>query len=396
MVLTSVMVIGPLINTGLSATSSLVIQDLEITASQFGFLTTACFAVSALGSLWLGSVSDRISGRLQILIILGGAALGLLMAALASSYLLLVAAVAVAGLAQAMSNPTTNRLIVLHVEPRKQPGWIGIKQSGSQGSQLLAGLLFPPVAVLVGWQGAAAAAAALAVLVLAWSWNQLPEEQPRNRRRTKVPRPAGPRSAALQERPKYGARVWLYCAQSAAASIGLTATNVYLPLFAHRSLDFSIVLAGLTSGLVGLVGVTARIFWSRRIAAGGRADSLLLVLAIGSVMGGLMLLFAEQSHLASLLWAGVVLHAIMALGVNVVIMAGMMRDVPASTAGGATGIVSLGMFFGIAAGPLAMGLFVDSAGGFFSGWLFVVVVNVFCVLLALVLKIRGDGVIRAT
>ncbi|XQN48032.1 MFS transporter, partial [Glutamicibacter creatinolyticus] len=40
--------------------------------------------------------------------------------------------------------------------------------------------------------------------------------------------------------------------------MGVQATNVYLPLFAVRELDFSLVLGGLTAAAAGAIGVTAR------------------------------------------------------------------------------------------------------------------------------------------
>lgn len=388
------MSVGPLINVGLSATSSLVIHDLNITVGQFGLLSTVCFLVSALGSIWLGHLSDHISGRAQLLAIFGGAAVALLMAALSPSYLWLMAAVAVSGLSQAMTNPTTNRLIVLHAPAGKRSGWIGIKQSSPQATQLFAGLFFPAVALLVGWKGAVGAASAIVIVLLFWAWNRLPDEPPHRRLRSRSVRHSdgpGGMSAVRRLRPKHGGRVWLYGGQACLASVGVSATNVYLPLFAQRGLGFPLILAGLTTAMVGLVGVAARLFWIRRMTAGTGTDTLLVILAVGSVLSSLLLLFSGQLHIGAMLWAGVILHGTMALGVNVVIMAGVMRDVPAGTAGGATGIVSLGMYLGIASGPLIMGLLLDATGRFLEGWLFLAILNAACSILAGVFRIRSRG-----
>jgi MFS family permease len=85
------------------------------------------------------------------------------------------------------------------------------------------------------------------------------------------------------------------------------------------------------------------------------------------------------------MWVAVALHGISALGVSVVLMSALMRVIPASSMVSASGMVTAGMFFGFALGPLGMGLLVSSAGGFLLGWIVVGAVYLLCALLALVL-----------
>src|SRR6185312_12730322 len=146
-VLCCAMGVGPLLNYGLSTLSPLIIADLRIGDAQFGLLATATFTSAALSSLWLGRLSDRISNRAQLILIFGGSAAAMALAALSRNYALLLLAALVAGPSQAISNPTTNHIIIHHVPPERRPGWIGIKQSGVQGCQLFAGLVFPAVAI---------------------------------------------------------------------------------------------------------------------------------------------------------------------------------------------------------------------------------------------------------
>src|SRR5699024_6495474 len=76
--------------------------------------------------------------------------------------------------AQAISNPTTNRVIIRAVPAAQRTGWIGVKQSGVQASQLFSGLFFPAVALALGWTGAALGGAVVCVLLWLVSLKYVP------------------------------------------------------------------------------------------------------------------------------------------------------------------------------------------------------------------------------
>ncbi|MCC3290939.1 MFS transporter [Arthrobacter sp. zg-Y1110] len=358
-VLVCAMGAGPMMNYGLSATSTLIMADLRISDAQFGLLAATCFAGAAVSSMWLGRLSDRISARSQLLIMFGGTAFALGFAALSGNYFWLLAAVLLSGPAQAISNPTTNRIIIHAVEPGKRPGWMGIKQSGVQASQLFSSLFFPAAALIAGWRGAAVGAVVVLLLLLAYAWYRLPPE----------PRLPAPRAPGQPADRKFPAAVWLLAAFALFSGAGMQATNVYLPLFAQREIGFSLLMGGVTAAVAGVVGVTSRVLWGRRMADGVRASTLLLILAAGAVCGAALLLAAGQTGAPALLWSGVVFHGASVLGVNVVVMAGVLREVPRERVGAASGAVSLGMYSGFALGPLAMGLLLQYSGGFLAGWL---------------------------
>jgi hypothetical protein len=79
--------------------------------------------------------------------------------------------------------------------------------------------------------------------------------------------------------------VWALAAFGLLNGIGVQATNVYMPLFAVRELDFSLVLGGATAALAGIVGVIARVSWARRMAKGASGPHLLLALALIALAG---------------------------------------------------------------------------------------------------------------
>ena len=374
-VLVCAMGAGPVMNYGLSAASSLIIDDLGISEAQFGLLATVCFLSAALSSVSLGRLSDRIPGRAQLLMIFGGTALALILMALSRNYVWLLVAVALSGPAQAISNPTTNRVITHHVEPARRPGWLGIKQSGVQASQLFSSLFFPAAALVAGWRGSATGAAVVMAALLLYSWNKLPADPPM---------PPQPKTAARGRQP-FPLTVWLLAGFALLSGAGMQATNVYLPLFAQRELGFSLLMAGAAAAAAGVVGVASRVLWGRRMAAGTTVPILLVTLALGAIGGAGLLLAAGQTGLPVFLWVGVALHGATVLGVNVVVMAAVLREVEPGRVGAATGVVSLGMYAGFAAGPLAMGLLLQHSGGFLAGWIFVGSGYLLCMALGLVL-----------
>ncbi|MGO2112098.1 MAG: MFS transporter [Pseudoclavibacter sp.] len=166
---------GPLLNFGLAGTSALVITTFGLTSAQFGLILTCIYASAALMSLVLGWLADRLPPRAQWAILFGGAVIALGLAGIAPSYGFLLATAVFSGLSQAMSNPTTNRAVTAIAPPNKRIGWIGIKQSGVQGAQLVSGLAFPPLTLWIGWEGAALTMSGLCVVLLIGAVTLIPD-----------------------------------------------------------------------------------------------------------------------------------------------------------------------------------------------------------------------------
>lgn len=387
--------VGPLLSYGLSTTSSLVIDDLGISEAEFGLLTTVTFFTASLTALWLGKLADQVSERTALLIIFGGAAASMLVAALSHSYFVLIAAMIISGGAQAMANPGTNRVVMRLDPPHKRPGRLGLKQSGVQGAQLFAGIFFPAVALLVGWQGAAAAAAVVILILAFFAARQVPAPPVDVRRRSAAIAATTHSAGAKEKSARLPGVVWAYAATALATGVGIQATNVYLPLFAQRELDFSLLLAGLTAALSGTVGIVARVSWGRTMALHRNGFSVLLILACGAAAGAVLLLSSAPTQQAWMLWAGTFLHGATALGVNVVVMAGAIREVPKDRVGATSGVVSLGMYVGFGIGPLLMGLLLQIFGGFQAGWSLVLAAYLLCAVICLASRLSGKGRARA-
>lgn len=405
--------IGPVLTYGLSATSELVIADLGIGAAEFGLLATVTFACAAVGNASLGRLADRLTDSvlMALIFVLSAVALGLV--AVPGGYVLVLIAVGLSGLAQSFPNGVTNRILLQRVPARRRIGWAGVKQSGVQASQLVASLAFPALAVWIGWRGASLLSVLLAVGLLVLTLRMLRATPRLNEIGTgQVPTSgtedesgtSSEASSASQDsvadgsndapgggapaRPRQPGAVWVLTAFGFLNGLGVQATNVYLPLFAVRELEFSLVAGGMTAAAAGAIGVAARVGWARVMSAGVAAPPLLLTLALTALAGSGAFFAAGATGWTGLLWAAVALHGSSALGVSVVLMGTLLRRIPAESMASSSGIVTAGMFAGFTLGPLVMGLLISTTGGFQAGWVAAAASYAGCVALAGVLVAR--------
>lgn len=358
--------IGPLVIYGLSALAPLVIEDLGLSKAAFGALATVAFLVAAAASAGLGSAADRLRGRAAVAAIFAVGVGALVAAASAESYAWLVCAVVLSGLAQSLSNPVTNRLVAAHAPASLRGTLVGLKQSGVQLSQLVAGLLLPSIALLAGWRGALGTGVAVGCVGLLLALWLVPGSGAGPVRRGRT---AGTGEAGGAGRGRLPGAVWWLAGYALLSGAALQATNVYLPLFAHQGIGLGPVLAGLAGAAAGGVGMVARVLWARAVGAGGRPHRALLLLAGTSVLSAGLLWGASVTGSAVLLWTGAVGHGASALAANAVLMVAVMGVVRADRLGRASGLLAVGLYLGFAAGPVTLGLVVDAVGSYTPGWL---------------------------
>lgn len=350
--LAACMGVGPLVLYAFTALSPLVTDDLGLTPTQYGAVSTIAFATAAGTALMLGGRTAGIpAGTLMIAVSLG-AAVGILLLAMATSYVAVVAAAVVAGAAQALSNPATNRLVA-GLAPERQGALIGWKQSGVQMSQLAAGLLVPSLAVLAGWRAAVVCCLVVASIGVVSAY--------------RVRRIGGNRPS-VHELGTGAISVPVLTAYTFFMGFGLQATNAYTPLFAHQRLGFGVRTAGLTAAVIGVVGLASRIWWGRRSDRKEPTASTFTALALGAAAGVALMLSAIWTG-GWAVWLGAGVFGAAALASNSVTMSALVRCVPPARLGAATGLLVTGLYLGFASGPLAFGLVLDHALSFALAWL---------------------------
>jgi predicted MFS family arabinose efflux permease len=333
--------------------------DLDVSVAAVAAGVTVFFAAGAVAAGPGGRLAERMGAlRSMRACVVTTAACLLLAAVAAQSLAVLLALLAVAGLANAVTQPAINLFMADQVPLARQGLAFGIKQSAIPAAVLVSGLTLPLLALPLGWRPtfAICAAGVLAVAVVvrrsATSFAPVPQRDP-------APRP----SRALI----------LTALGGALASAGPNSLGAYLVA--------SAVDVGIAEGAAGaLAAAGSGMALVARVALGERADrrrdygfAAVVVMLLGGSLGFALLATGE----AALFVAGA--FAAFALGwgwpglFNMAVVH-LNRDAP----GAATGVTQAGVYVGAAAGPAAYGL-VSEQYGYSAAW---VVSGVLCVLAA--------------
>lgn len=353
-----------------SALGPVLVADFDLSRTQFGALTTVLFAAAFVLSPVVGHATDRTPVSLSYAVtflVAGGVLLGV---AAAPVYLVLLAVAAVGGVAQALVNPLSNRLVADHAPGRRRGLVLGIKQSGVQLGAVVAGGVLPLALLLVSWR---VAVAALGVVLLAgWlltaGW--LPGSQPHTSPATAL-RHGG--AAAVVA----GLTSYAFAMGAVTAALG-----AYLPLYAHEAVGLSAAAAGMLVAAVGVVGVAARITVGHLTDRLADTVPLLAGMALASA-GAVVLLLLAQWWSGWLVWPAVVLVG-WSVAWNAAAMVATVRAGGAGGTGRASGYVLAGFFAGFIVAPVVFGWAAD-AWGYRVPWLAVATlaagVTVACVVL---------------
>lgn len=330
-----------------------LIDEFDVERWQIGALVTAMSLGGAVMSPRVGSIADAMGAKraASTTIALGVAALvGL---AIAPRYWLIVVAALVGGIAQAMANPATNKLIALHVAPGRRGVITGIKQSGVTAASALGGLLLPLVTVAAGWRWAVGLFAVIAAG--GWALSLLVRPDPAD------DAPAATGSAASLD--PYIARVAIYGFLLGGAG---TAIFTFMPLYAVESLDLGLAAGGLAVAVTGVAGVAGRILWGRAAEIRFGTWRSLEYIALLAATAATVLLVAPRAPW--LLWVAAVLTGFSASAWNAVGMLAVIETVTPAQAGRASGVVLFGFLGGLGLGAPAFGYSIDRLGTYGPGW----------------------------
>ncbi len=329
-----------------------LVADLGLSRAELGALTTAMFVAAAGLSPVSGRIVDRIGGRRSMLMLFAATAAGLVLAAVARTYLMLLAATLVTGVGFALGNPATNHVLAFHVDPHRKGALTGVKQSGVQAGAFLAGIALPGLADGVGWRGALLASLVLPVVGLVLAFVLVP-----------------PTAAASAARGAVVPRgVWWLAVYAAMMGAGVSAIGAYLPLYAVEAVGTSAAVGGALAALMGGAGVLARLGWGRWGDRTSRSLATpLLWLAVGAVLATVVLIGADAGGVWLLPVAAVGLGST-AVAWNAIGMLAIVRDVAPGISGAASGRVLLGFYVGLLSSPVAFGFVVDRTGSYTVAW----------------------------
>lgn len=336
-----------------SVLSPFLVADLGISRAELGWMLTGNNLGAALLSPAGGRLADRWGGRVSAAVLFTVATLAAVAISVAPAFAWMIPGVVLGGVANALGNPTTNKVISVTYPPRGR-GWVtGVKQSGVQLGNFVLGAALPVTALALGWRGAVAMAAVIPVL---GGLGALALISPRQE--TTATAPSGRYRASPAIR-----RLALYAFFMGTAG----GTLRFAPLYAQEALGMSVVAAGAVASVLGGIGVVARIGLGR--AAERSSDSRRWMAGLGIGAAVALVAVALGASAGSLVfWLGIVVAGATAEAWNAVVMLGVLSEVDEAQTGRASGKVLRGFLGGYAISPVAFGASIDVTGSYLWGW----------------------------
>ena len=327
----------------------LVRADLGFSEVQLGLAASTFFTVAALTAVPAGRVAAR-TGAWAATVIGAALSAGALVAmSAARSYAVLLLALALGGVANALAQIGTNGTLAEVVPAHRQGLAFGVKQAAIPAATLVAGFSLPLVGLTLGWRTGFAASALLAVAYVLLA--------PRTARRPGASRSAGGRGGEVA-----GRALSVVAAAAALASAAVNGMAAFLVESAVAS-GLSPSGAGVLLGTGSACGVAARVLvgWLADRRTGGHLRVVAAMMATGAIA---MSLFATGAPAA--FFAGTILIFTLGWSWPGLLTFAVVRLHPTAPAR-ATSYTQTGVFAGGATGPLVLGLLV-SAGSYRLAW----------------------------
>lgn len=324
----------------------LVRRDLGFGELQLGLAVSVYFSVAAVSAVPAGRVVHRLGSWLSTVTAAGTSGAALLLIAVAPSYGVLLAGLALAGTANALAQIGSNEALARVVPARRQGLAFGIKQSAVPAATLLAGLTLPLVGLTLGWRAGFAGATLLSVgyvLLAPRTPHERPARVPRRRAHFRLRGRAAPGPLVLV---------------AVAAGFGSGAASGLGAFLVESAVSGGVApaRAGLLLAVGSALGVVLRLFvgWQADARDGRHLDVVAVMLGSGAAG---MALLATGSGLG--LVPGTVLAFALGWGWPGLLNLAVVRLHPAAPAA-ATSVSQAGVFAGGALGPISFGLLVQT------------------------------------
>jgi len=343
----------------LSVLSTYLVEEFGVTRSQLGLAFTVVALIGGIAAPFVGKLVD-VSTRRVMAGLFAASTFGVLLAATAPDYVWVLAAALLGGLGLAAGNPVTNKLVSEEFPATRHGVVIGIKQAGPPMGLLAAGLVLPPLAVVLGWRWALALTALMPLLGFVMTWALLPAG---------MARPVAGLGIPAETRRTGQDTVWWLTVIGFPVAAGTGAVIAFVPLYAHEELGVSVSVAGLLAAVIGISGVAGRVLWGAHASRFGRPTVPLTLIAVLALFSTLAIWGARGA--TGLIWVGAVGVGFSMLAWHAVAWLTLIDAVDLSDVGRTTGVVQLGNSAGFATGPLIMGVLVDARGSYGWGWGFI-------------------------
>jgi len=323
-------------------------RDLDARVETVAAGVTVFFIAGAISTSWGGRLADHI-GALRAMrrsVFVTAVALGA--AALAPSLALLFVLLAVAGIANAVTQPAINLFVAEEIPADRQGLGFGIKQSAIPAAILVSGLALPVLALPLGWR----TTLGLCALVPLGVGVALPRGEDEHVSR----RPASRRPSRALLLTAVGATL---------GTAGPSAMGAYLVA--------SAVDVGIGEGTAGLLAALASVLsLTMRVTLGARADrrrdyglATVVVLLVAGSAGFLLM----ATGVTGVFVIGTLVAFTLGWGWNGLFNLAVVES-NRETPGSASGVSQTGIYLGGALGPAAFGA-LSAGAGYGAGWVMV-------------------------
>lgn len=341
------------------------IQDeLGISKFQLGILGGANTGMGGLIGVQAGRLCDQLGARrsMAIVLLISGATAAFM--AVFTGYVMLLIGMLLAGFAQGLGNPATNKAIATGIVADRRGLMTGLKQSGVQLAVFSSGFAMPTISSNYGWRTGMWITAGISVVSLlglgviteldedgatVGSADDTDRDMLRTLDDAETSRPLTELASAV---PSNGLAPFVYRVGVYGFLLGAVGGGIgrFTPLFAEEAVGFTPAQAGIVFGLAGLVAIPTRIASGVMMDRGVSARITLMVLAAGGAAALLLTWLADPGP-GWLLWGATILSGLTIGSWNTAANLAMVRQ--GANAGRATGVLVLGFMTGLTvAGPI--------------------------------------------
>lgn len=327
----------------------LVGPDLGVPTAGVGYYVAALYGIAAVAGLASGGLIQRLGALGTMQVTLCSGAVGQLLLAIGTPWSVALAAVA-CGISLGPTTPASSAILVGNTQTANRNLVFSLKQTGVPGGFMLAALSMPPLALALGWRGAAVVAAcvlfAAALALTPWC-------QQFASGRTNV-RPAFSLRAQFVEPLQ---RLWAVkelrrLGLASAAFSGLQGSLAgFLVAFLVHDTALDLVAAAGVLAAAQAAGVVCRVVWGLVADKSGRPDRVLGLLGLAMAGLGAFVGLAAPSLSYPVLLLACILFGATAMSWNGVYLGEVARIAPPDRVGEATGAIGLFTFGGVALMP---------------------------------------------
>jgi len=343
--------------------AALAAPDIGVASERIGLFTALVYAGAILSSAGSGALLARIGPLRLSQWCLALCASGMAVASLAILPASVLGAVLM-GLGYGPVTPASSHILIRQTPPDRRSLVFSLKQTGVPVGGALAGFIAAPLALMIGWRGAALAVAG-ASLALA-----LAVEPMRSRfdSRDNV----GPVAARS---PLAGIRLVLRTPtlrRLALSSTTFAATQLslatFLVTFLTERVGMPLVTAGIVMAVAQGAGIVGRILLGWVADRFLRAGRVLALLGIGMTVASVATGLISSAWPLPSIFAATAMLGLTGLSWNGVYLAEVAAIAPSGAAGAATGGALSVTFLGIVLGPALFSAVVSLSGSYTLGF----------------------------